>query len=238
MGITERKEREKEARREVIISAAEKVFNEKGLVAATMDDIAEAAELSKGTLYLYYRSREDLYLAVTLRGMEVMCGLFQGAVSTGESPIKHIQNLGEAYYQFFRDYRNYFRMLYFFESPGFQEQISPSMHEQCNAVDKKVWDIVVAVIRKGINEGLLHEDLDPLETGIMLWSNLNGFLRLIDRNEAYWKALMGIDLEKTLRKASALLVEAMMTEKAQKMFPELILYHGQTHKTTSESQNP
>jgi TetR/AcrR family transcriptional regulator len=103
MGITERKEREKEARREVIISAAEKVFNEKGLVAATMDDIAEAAELSKGTLYLYYRSREDLYLAVTLRGMEVMCGLFQGAVSTGESPIKHIQNLGEAYYQFFRD---------------------------------------------------------------------------------------------------------------------------------------
>ena len=37
---------------------------------ATMDEIAEAAELSKGTLYLYYSSKEDLYLAVMMRGMD------------------------------------------------------------------------------------------------------------------------------------------------------------------------
>ncbi|MDL1893205.1 helix-turn-helix transcriptional regulator, partial [Sphingobacteriales bacterium CHB3] len=52
MGIIERKEREKEQRREEIVTAAEKIFFEKGLAIATMDEIAEAAELSKGTLYL------------------------------------------------------------------------------------------------------------------------------------------------------------------------------------------
>lgn len=67
MGIQERKEREKESRKEEIINAAQKIFFEKGLPAATMDEIAEAAELSKGTLYLYYKSKEDLYLAVTMR---------------------------------------------------------------------------------------------------------------------------------------------------------------------------
>jgi TetR/AcrR family transcriptional regulator len=70
MGITERKEREKEHRKEEIIDAAQKVFFEKGLLLTTMDEIAEIAELSKGTLYLYYKSKENLYLAVMMRGTE------------------------------------------------------------------------------------------------------------------------------------------------------------------------
>lgn len=60
MGTHERKEREREHRREDILDAAQHVFFEKGLPTATMDEIAEIAELSKGTLYLYYKSKEDL----------------------------------------------------------------------------------------------------------------------------------------------------------------------------------
>lgn len=72
MGIHERKEREKEQRKEEILDAAQRIFFEKGLLAATMDEIAEAAELSKGTLYLYYSSKEDIYLAVMMRGMKTL----------------------------------------------------------------------------------------------------------------------------------------------------------------------
>ena len=238
MGIPERKEREREARREEIISAAEKVFIEKGLSASTMDEVAESAELSKGTLYLYYHSKEDLYLAVTLRGMEVMYRILHEAVSTGENPIKLIENLAEGYYRFFRDHRHYFHMLYFFESPDFHKQISTGMQEQCLIVERRLWDLVISVIRKGIDAGLLHDDLDPLETGIMRWSNSNGFLRLIDRNENYWKDALGIDLEKTLRKSNALLVEAMMTGKGLEMYPQVQPYRGQPRILTNESQQP
>ena len=59
MGITERKEREKEHRKEEIIDAAQKVFFEKGLLSSTMDDIAEAAELSKGCLLYTSPSPRD-----------------------------------------------------------------------------------------------------------------------------------------------------------------------------------
>ena len=64
MGIAERKEREKQQRKEEIIQAAESVFYSLGLDQATMDDIAAKAELSKGTLYLYFRSKEDLFFEV------------------------------------------------------------------------------------------------------------------------------------------------------------------------------
>ncbi len=229
MGIKERKEREKEARREEIITAAEKIFFEKGLAQATMDEIAEAAELSKGTLYLYYKSKEDLYLTVAMKGSEIMYGMFQQALGTGEPTIKLIANLGEAYYEYFRNYRNYFRMYYFFENPQVQSQVSPEMMDICVKCDQKVWNLVVSLFQRGIDEGLLHKDLDPLEASVMLWSNSNGLMRIMDRQQNYWKDKMGLDLERTLRKSNQMLVEAMMTEEAQKQYPSILLFHEQDH---------
>jgi AcrR family transcriptional regulator len=225
MGIRERKEREKEARREEIIQAAEKIFAEKGVAEATMDDVAEAAELSKGTLYLYYRSKEDIRLAVTMKGMEILHDSFHRAVSTGEPVMKLIANLGEAYYEFFRNHRKYFRMFYFYENPDVHNQVSPEMLETCAALDKKIWEVVVGLIRRGIEEGMLHRNLDPLEAGVMLWSNSNGLMRLIDRADGYWKQTFPMDLEATLRKSNGFLVEAMMTDKAKELFPSALLYH-------------
>ncbi len=223
MGIKERKEREKEARREEIITAAEQIFFEKGLAAATMDDVAEKAELSKGTLYLYYKSKEDLFMAVAMRGMDILQDLFEKATTTGEPTLKLIMNLGDAYYEYFEKHRDYFRTLYYFETPAFRAQVSPETLAACTQGDKKVWDLVFGVIRQAIDEGLLHSGLDPVEVGVMLWSNSNGLMRIMDRLGAEWCDHMGIDLMGTLKKSNALLVEAMMSDEAKKRYPEFVL---------------
>ena len=59
MGVAERRQREKEERRSCIVAAAEAVFLEKGLDVATMDEIAARAEVSKGTLYLYFKEKTN-----------------------------------------------------------------------------------------------------------------------------------------------------------------------------------
>jgi AcrR family transcriptional regulator len=61
MGIYERKQREKEQRKTEIINAARKVFSNKGFNTATMEEIASEAELSPGTLYLYFKNKEELH---------------------------------------------------------------------------------------------------------------------------------------------------------------------------------
>ena len=73
MGIAERKERERLVRREQILEAAYQLFHETGFSAATMDQIAERAELAKGTLYLYFKSKEEVYYALLDRGLEIIC---------------------------------------------------------------------------------------------------------------------------------------------------------------------
>lgn len=67
MGIPERRARERELRRQQIIDAAEKVFLDRGLDAARMEEIAATAELSKGALYLHFQSKGELYMVVLSR---------------------------------------------------------------------------------------------------------------------------------------------------------------------------
>ena len=223
MGISERKEREKEHRREEIIDAAQRIFFQKGLIATTMDEIAEAAELSKGTLYLYYKSKEDLYLAVMMRGMEMLSGMFETVVSSGEPTLRVIAKLGEAFYEFFRKHRNYYRMMHFFENPQFHKQVSPEMLQSCSTGNQKVWKLVIDVITRGIDEGVIQKGIDPKHAAVILWSNNNGLLRQLDREDSYWKDVMGVDLEETLRQANAMTLEALMTDEAKKIYHEMVV---------------
>lgn len=223
MGITERKEREREQRREEIISAAEKVFFEKGLQLATMDEIAERAELGKSTLYLYYKSKEDLYLAVLLRGSEILYKSFESVVSSNEPTIKQIADLGEAYYDFFKHHRDYFRMFSFFENPQLHRQVSDEMMNLCTDGNGRIWRLLVELIQRGMDEGVIQKNMNPMQVAVMLWSNSNGLMRQMDREDNYWKERMGVDLEATLRLTHALLLEAMMTDEAKSKYPSYVI---------------
>lgn len=64
MTIADRKAREKEQRRQAILSAAEKRFAREGYHATLLDAIAEDVEISKGTIYLYFKNKEDLFFSL------------------------------------------------------------------------------------------------------------------------------------------------------------------------------
>lgn len=72
MGIQERKKREKERRRQQIMIAAKRVFSTKGFNKATMEDIAKEAELSPGTLYLYFKNKDELFSSLSIRILQYL----------------------------------------------------------------------------------------------------------------------------------------------------------------------
>jgi AcrR family transcriptional regulator len=212
MGIPERKEREREHRREEILKAAREVFFEKGLQNSTMDEIAERSELSKGTLYLYYKSKEDLYLAVMVEGMELLTSMFEEAVRQSTSPRDSLDRLGRTYYQFFLEHRNYFRMFHFFQSPQFHKQVSEEMMNACTAQNQKIWSLVTKLIEEGIRSGDFRSDLSPGEMAVILWSASNAILVRMDYEHDRWKEQMNIDLNQVLLKTNSILLNAMMRD--------------------------
>lgn len=221
MGIQERKEREKEQRREEILNAAQKIFFEKGLQNATMDEIAEAAELSKGTLYLYYGSKEDLYFSVMMRGLEILHDMFVQSTEEAPTTFEAIRQLGPTYYEFFQRHRNFFRMFSYFQYPGMHKQVSEEMRQLCNNQSQKLWSVVIGLIQKGIQEGDLKNELNPVETSIILWSSSTAILARIDNEVDKWRSSLGVDLVEVLAKSNALLMDAIMTEEAKLKYGQM-----------------
>jgi AcrR family transcriptional regulator len=221
MGIVERKEREKEHRKEEILDAAQKIFFEKGLIVATMDEIAEAAELSKGTLYLYYSSKEDLYLAVMMRGTEELYGEFERIGLSQRSSVEKIIKLGDAYKKYFYKHRKFFRMSHFLQAPQFHKQVSDEMRKNCDVEGQKMWNVTNNILQRGIEDGVLRPNFNPIELGVILWSNTTALLSRIDNESEMWKKRFNIDLEHTLEISNTLLLEAILTDRGRAEFAAL-----------------
>jgi len=183
LGIAERKEREKEQRKNDIVDAAERVFFEKGHENATMDDVAEEAELSKGTLYLYFKNKEDLYLAIHLRGNRILHSLFEIALKTQKTGIEKTRAIGRAYVEFFEKHQNYYNAMLYFESREIDFTDQKSVASECLIEGKATLEILIEAIVTGIKDGSIRSDADPIKTAINLWGQTTGVLQIASLKE-------------------------------------------------------
>lgn len=97
-------------RRGTLIDAARRVFGEKGFEQATMEAIAEAAGVAKGTIYLYYPSKQAIYDATFAAGTEELTRLTEGRVQAAASPKAAIAAFVHARVQYFQEHPDYFGM--------------------------------------------------------------------------------------------------------------------------------
>ncbi len=187
MGISERRQREKEQRRNLILDAAESVFFARGMRQATMDDVAEEAELSKGTLYLYFQSKEELYLGITCRALELLKEMFQEAIARHTTGIEKIRTIGETYYQYSRKYASYFHVIQQYELSQLDKSLTGEMLKRCHQAGSEVMRVVADAVATGINDGTIRQDLHPVKTAYLLQGLSNGIIQLIAREKDHIK---------------------------------------------------
>lgn len=206
MSIAERRVREKEARRQQILDAAREVFLAKGFQETTIEEIAEKTELSKGTIYLYFQSKEEIYISLMLEGSQILYGMLKVATEADLPADTLLRRLGRAYLQFYQDYTQYFRMLFlYYSSAALHEKISETLGEKCEKQAKQSLDLVAGVVQKGIEDGIF-KPCNPWEMAIVLWSCQNGMVLLGERGDD-----QVLQLGTSLEKIHDLFVESMIT---------------------------
>jgi len=179
VGISERRERDKERRRAEIIEAAERVFFCKGVDNATMDDVAEAAELSKGTLYLYFKNKEDLYLAIIVRGITILQRAFEEAAKARKKGIDKVAAIGRAYFDFCKTHAQYFSAMLYFESYNLDPGADSGYGVQCTNQTNRTFAICEEAVQFGIDDGTIRPDIDPKKTALTLYGLATGLLQII-----------------------------------------------------------
>jgi TetR/AcrR family transcriptional regulator len=178
LGTIERREREKKQRENDIIEAAEKVIFSKGLEMATMDEIAEVAELSKGTLYLYFKNKEDLYLAIHARGTRILRQMFEEAARKHEKGLDKALAIGYAYLEFSRQYADYYNAMIYYESHAVELTDEESFAHACLQEGEAVLQVLAEAIAGGIADNSIRADVDPFKTALILWGQSMGTLQL------------------------------------------------------------
>ena len=99
--LKSRREREKQARYDAILNAAELVFSEKGYERTSMDDIARTASLSRALLYVYFKDKAAIQRGIMLRAGQSLVTRFENALGSAETGLAQIRAMGEAYYRFY-----------------------------------------------------------------------------------------------------------------------------------------
>jgi AcrR family transcriptional regulator len=200
MGVVERKEREKIQRREAIVNAAESIFFKQGIENTSMDEIAQLAELSKGTVYLYFKSKDELYRTIILRGFIILKKKLKESALAHETGYQNVKAISEAYIKFSYEHKGHFDAILYYQNDIFNSrQREPSQVESLEG-GNAVIGVLIHAIQKGKTDGSISPDVNEVETAFVLWSQITGLLQVIQRKMsiiAYHYKIKADDLFRT-----------------------------------------
>ena len=172
MGAKERREREREQRKNQILDTARTLLFEKGLNATSMNQIAKRSELSVGAIYFYYKSKEELYVALQEEGLDVLYGKARKAAEKGGNPADKIRGIADAYLTFSRENKNYFDIINYFLSTS-DILFSPNLKDQVDQHGNRILSLLVKAIEDGIKDGAFNM-INAERYAIILWATLHG----------------------------------------------------------------
>lgn len=213
MGVNERKQKEKEIRRNDIIEAAERVFFTKGYSTSTMDDVAKEAEFSKRTVYVYFKSKEQLYFEIMIRGWKLLNTMLEEELNTlldGNS-LQRLRQIGTTLFTFSQLQPNYFEAIVEYETSerDFEKGITDQSREECYAEGEKIFRFLMTTLQQGVEEGSIRKDLDLLNTALILWSSTIGVFNVAKKKANYIKHYHHRNSEELIPEAFELLLTSI-----------------------------
>jgi len=173
--VLDRKERDKKLREADILKAAEHIFATKGYHNSAILDIAEEAQYAVGTIYLYFRNKQDLYLTLIERKTEELFTTIKEKVEKVNDPRAKIRVLVEEQLSYFEENEDFFR-IYFSERGGLHWAIKDKISK--SAVDKfmKYLDYIAELITEGQREGVIKSQFDAKKMAYMLAGMMNAMI--------------------------------------------------------------
>ena len=153
MSSTDQQRQEKRSR---IIDAAVEVFAEKGFRAARVSDIARAAGVADGTIYLYFKNKEDLLLVIFEEKMEILLDQLQTALGETDDPLERMRAYA----------LNHFRSIQ--DNPALAQVLQVELRQSHRFLrdyrPEKLWrylGVFGELVRDGQDRGLIRAEVDP-----------------------------------------------------------------------------
>jgi len=180
MAALSRKERERLRRQELILDVAEETINKHGFDGATMDEVAEKAEVAKGTLYIHFESKAHIYLAISERGSRKLNDQMAKVLTKDLSGLKMVENLGATYLNFIKENPQYYHAFNYYEGVVAETKSDPGgIMMKCKENAKEAMTYIVRALQIGMQDGSIDDSYDPKELGLIIWGASKGIINMV-----------------------------------------------------------
>ena len=176
-GKLPRREREKLAQRREMLSAALALFSEKGFRNVSMQEIAEKSEFAVGTLYKFFRNKEDLYKALLGEQADTFDDALNIAIDEPNPEIEKLRSYVKAKGELFHSNVAMIR-LYFAETQGASFNIKAGLDTETRERYGNFLKKLASVFESGMKRKRFRKIADPFSLAVALDSITNAFLLL------------------------------------------------------------
>lgn len=188
----------KEEKRKWILSNATELIFEHGFDAVSMDQIAQKAEISKGSLYTYFKSKVDLYLSIGMEGERILHQQMSNTFSTQINGLEILQSMSQVFVEFVNNHPGYFdAMLYFDNQSNFHQIKDADLLDACMDQGQVTLNFIMRAIQIGQQDGSIRASVNPRSIAIQIWAFTNGINELLfKKNEfesQFFKSINGED---------------------------------------------
>ncbi|KAB2808495.1 TetR/AcrR family transcriptional regulator [Pimelobacter simplex] len=167
-----------------ILDAAEGLFRERGLQATTIDEVAEAADVSVGSVYVHFKSKTGLYLALVERALDLNEQAMARVLDLGlDSPLERVLAAGDAYLRFHLEHPGAFQMIALRVLEPGSGQSDPEVEERIAERVEALVGAVQADLEAAVRAGEIRADVDLARATRFVWGAWNGVIALSLRQD-------------------------------------------------------
>jgi AcrR family transcriptional regulator len=209
MGVPERRTREKDERRATILEAARGQFLAQGLERVKMAEIAREAELSKGTLYLYFRDKTDLMYSLLLEALEDLRDRIVSVMEDGRRSMDKVSDLVERYIAFYHERQDFFPLFHYLDYAFTGDGPTDSTAEACFSVIDELNGRLQQLLREGVADGSFRSDLQADEQAVMYAHVIHSFMEHVVAREGFIRKRAGVDPEALIRRMFGMITDSL-----------------------------
>ena len=178
MVFEEKRKKEKENRKNTILKAARRLFFDRGFKSVTVDNIAAKSEVSKGSIYLCFESKEEIYAQILISDNIALYERIKNFSATEASASQLLLEFARIYVDYFLNDNELFRILMTFMLQTGQMNLTEKQNTELIRSTNENIKIISEIIQKGIDSGEFSPIGNIQQMQNAIWGMLNGVISL------------------------------------------------------------
>ena len=178
MGLLERRGKEKDSRKKLILKSARTLFFKKGFNNVTVDEIAKSSELGKGSIYLYFNSKEEIYAQILLNDIEDFNQQVSVLLSKKKIAADLLVEFSNIYVDFFFNDGELFRILMTYMLQPAKMNLTEKLNSQILTANARSIDVIGKILKLGVSSKEFSANINIKQNQNAIWGLLNGIISL------------------------------------------------------------